>query len=63
LLSIRVPAERFDEFRAQIRELSLRVESESIDAQDLTQQYVDQDARLPNLRAQAQQYLRPSRCR
>src|SRR6202167_5591122 len=31
LLSIRVPAERFDEFRVQIRKLSLRVESESID--------------------------------
>ena len=45
LLSIRVPAERFDELRAQIRKLSLRVESESIDAQDLTQQYVDQEAR------------------
>jgi len=56
-LSIRVPAERFDEVRAQIRKLSLRVESESIDAQDVTKQYVDQEARLRNLRAQEQQYL------
>jgi hypothetical protein len=31
LLSIRVPAERFDEFRVQFRKLSLRVESDSID--------------------------------
>jgi Domain of unknown function (DUF4349) len=57
LLSIRVPTEKFDEVRAQIRKLSLRVESESIDAQDVTKQYVDQEARLRNLRAQEQQYL------
>ena len=56
-LSIRVPAEKFDEVRAQIRKLSLRVENESIDAQDVTKQYVDQEARLRNLRAQEQQYL------
>ena len=56
-LSIRVPAEDFDEVRAKIRKLSLRVESESIDAQDVTKQYVDQEARLRNLRAQEQQYL------
>jgi hypothetical protein len=56
-LSIRVPAEKFDEVRAQIRKLTLRVEGESIDAQDVTKQYVDQEARLRNLRAQEQQYL------
>jgi hypothetical protein len=57
VLSIRVPAEKFDEVRALIRKLSLRVESKSIDAQDVTKQYVDQEARLRNLRAQEQQYL------
>ena len=57
LISIRVPAEKFDEVRAQIRKLSLRVDGESIDAQDVTKQYVDQEARLRNLRAQEQQYL------
>lgn len=56
-LSIRVPAGKFDEVRDQIRKLSLRVESESIDAQDVTKQYVDQESRLRNLRAQEQQYL------
>ncbi len=56
-LSIRVPAEKFGEARTQIRKLSLRVENESIDAQDVTKQYVDQEARLRNLRAQEQQYL------
>jgi len=57
LLSIRVPTDKFDEVRAQIRKLSLRMENESIDAQDVTKQYVDQEARLRNLRAQEQQYL------
>jgi hypothetical protein len=57
LLSIRVPTDKFDEVRPQIRKLSLRVDSESIDAQDVTKQYVDQEARLRNLRAQEQQYL------
>ena len=57
VLSIRVPAEKFDEVRVQIRKLSLRLESESIDAQDVTKQYVDQEARLRNLWAQEQQYL------
>ena len=53
-LTIRVPASKFDEVRAQIRKLSLHVESESIEAQDVTKQYVDQEARLRNLRAIAQ---------
>jgi hypothetical protein len=57
LLSIRVPTDKFEEVRAQIRKLSLSMESESIDAQDVTKQYVDQEARLRNLRAQEQQYL------
>jgi hypothetical protein len=56
-LSVRAPAAKFDEVRAQIRKLGLRVESESIEAQDVTKQYVDQEARLRNLRAQEQQYL------
>ncbi len=56
-LTIRVPAAKFDDIRAQIRKLGLRVESESIEAQDVSRQYVDQEARLRNLRAQEQQYL------
>jgi len=35
----------------------LRVEGESTDAQDVRKQFVDQEARLHNLRAQEQQYL------
>ncbi len=56
-LSIRVPAAKFEEVRAQIRKLGLRVDSEGLEAQDITKQYVDQEARLRNLYAQEQQYL------
>jgi Domain of unknown function (DUF4349) len=56
-LTVRVPVSRFEEARAGIRRLGLRVESERIDAQDVTRQYVDQDAGLRNLRAEETQYL------
>jgi Domain of unknown function (DUF4349) len=56
-LTIRVPAARVEEARARIRQLGLRVESEKLQAQDVTRQYVDQAARLRNLRAQETQYL------
>ncbi len=56
-LTIRVPAARFEEARAAIRKLGLRVESEKIDAQDVTRQYVDQDASIRNLQAEESQYL------
>jgi|HubBroStandDraft_3_1064219.scaffolds.fasta_scaffold36895_3 hypothetical protein len=56
-LTIRVPAARFEQTRTEIRKLGLRVENESIDARDVTRQYVDQDANLRNLRAEEAQYL------
>ena len=56
-LQIRVPAAKFEEARGEIRKLGLRVESEKLNAEDVTKQYVDQSARLRNLRAQETQYL------
>ena len=56
-LAVRVPAERFEEARAEIRKLGVRVESERMEAQDVTRQYVDLDARLRNLRVEEAQYL------
>lgn len=56
-LTIRVPAARFGEVVAEISKLGLQVESEQIEAQDVTKQYVDQQAHLRNLRAQEVQYL------
>lgn len=56
-LVVRVPASRFEEARAQIRKLGLRVESEKVDAQDVTRQYVDRDASIRNLKAEEAQFL------
>jgi hypothetical protein len=56
-LTIRVPEARFEETWAEIHKLGRRVETEKIDAQDVTRQYVDQDASLRNLRAEEGQYL------
>jgi len=56
-LTIRVPAVRFEQARTQIRTLGVRVENETVNAQDVTRQYVDQDASIRNLRAEESQYL------
>ena len=57
-VSVRVPVAQFESVRNQIRQLGLRVESDKIEAQDVTRDYVDRDSlRLRNLRAQEQQYL------
>jgi hypothetical protein len=56
-LIVRVPAARFEEARAEIRKLGLRVDSQRVEAQDVTRQYVDEDANLRNLRAEEVQYL------
>jgi len=55
--TVRVPAARFEEARAEILKLGLRVENERLEAQDVTRQYVDQAASLRNLRAEEAQYL------
>lgn len=56
-LTLRVPADRFEQARVEIRKLGVRVTGERVDAQDVTRQYVDQDASLRNLRAEEEQYL------
>jgi len=56
-LTVRVPAERYEEMRAAIHKLALKVESEKIEAEDVTRQYVDQAANLRNLKAEEAQYL------
>jgi Domain of unknown function (DUF4349) len=56
-ITIRVPAAHFEDAKAGVRQLASRVESEKTDAQDVTRQYVDMEARLRNLRAEEAQYL------
>jgi hypothetical protein len=56
-VSIRVPVDHFEEVRSALRKLAVRIDSDSLDAQDVTKEYVDREARLRNLEAQEQQYL------
>src|SRR5437899_4902286 len=48
-ITLRVPAQRLDETLATARKLATRVESETVDANDVTQEYVDLDAQVRNL--------------
>ena len=56
-LELRVPEERMNEARQQLRGLGTRIERESTSARDVTRDYVDQQAELRNLHAEEQQYL------
>jgi hypothetical protein len=56
-IAIRVPDEEFDNALTELRALSVRVSSEQTNAQDVTEQYIDLQARLGNAEATEQQYL------
>lgn len=56
-LMIRVPLAEFESTRTAIRKLAQRVESERVETEDVSTLYVDDQARLRNLRAQEAQYL------
>ena len=55
--SFRVPSVRLDEAVSRIKGLAVEVRRETNAAKDVTEEYVDQDARLRNLRATESQYL------
>jgi len=55
-ISVRLPSARFEEARADIRKMALRVDDDRIEAQDVTKQYVDLEAGLRNRRAEEAQY-------
>lgn len=56
-LTIRVPAERLEEALAAIKPLAAKVTSESVNADDVTEQKLDLEAQLRNLRATETQLL------
>jgi len=56
-VTIRVPADRFDEAFERLRKLAINVPYESTQATDVTEEYVDLQARLRNLEATEAQYL------
>jgi hypothetical protein len=49
-LTVRVPAERLEEALEAFRALAVDVESQRVDSQDVTEEYVDLEARLENER-------------
>lgn len=54
-ITVRVPADRFDEAIGIIKQMSVEVNSESTSGQDVTEEFVDLDARVTNLKAAEQQ--------
>jgi len=56
-IAIRVPDESFEQALADIRELAVRVESEGTSSQDVTEEYIDLEARLANAEATEQEFL------
>lgn len=56
-VSVRVPSARMDEALGQIRGFASRVGRETVSNKDVTEEYVDQDARLRTLKATEDQYI------
>lgn len=56
-LSVRVPLDRFDESMDELKALALYVNYEYSNAEDVTEHYIDLEARLKNLVAEEEQYL------
>ncbi|MDP3062898.1 MAG: DUF4349 domain-containing protein [Chloroflexota bacterium] len=56
-ITVRVPSEKFGETKQAVRSLGVRVLSESTRSQDVTEEYVDLQARLRNWEAAESQYL------
>jgi hypothetical protein len=56
-ITIRVPSEKFDEAFERLRQLAVAVPYETTTAKDVTEEYIDLEARLGNLLATEAQYL------
>jgi len=58
IITIRVPAEDFADVMEALRELAVDVTHEDTSSKDVTEEYVDLSAKLHNLEATEEQYLR-----
>ncbi len=56
-ITVRVPAGSLDRLMSEVKKLALNVDRESVEARDVTRDYVDLDARLRNAQAEEAQYL------
>ncbi|MDD4332569.1 MAG: DUF4349 domain-containing protein [Patescibacteria group bacterium] len=57
-ITIKVPVASFEQAMGEIKKLATEVENESSNATDVTEQYVDLEARLKNLKAEEEQYIK-----
>ncbi len=58
IITIRVPAEDFDDVMEALRQLAVDVTHEDTSAKDVTEEYIDLSAKLGNLEATEEQLLR-----
>lgn len=56
-VTIRVPSDKLGSALEAIRQLAIKVQRESINSQDVTEQYIDLESRLKNAQAEEAQYL------
>ncbi len=56
-IAVRVPDNKFEEALSELRNLAVRVRSESTGSRDVTEEYVDLKSRLKNAEATESQYL------
>ncbi len=57
IVTLRIPASSFDQARERIKDLAVEVESENVSGQDVTEEYVDLEARLRNLEVAEEELL------
>jgi hypothetical protein len=56
-VTLRVPSQSFDEARERIKDLATELESENVSGQDVTEEYIDLEARLHNLEVAEEELL------
>jgi hypothetical protein len=56
-ITVRVPVKRFDTFLTELKDLAVEVTSTYENTADVTEEYIDLEARLTNKRAVEEQYL------
>ncbi len=56
-ITIRVPDDKFEQALSELKELAVRITSESIGSQDVTEEFVDLESRLKNAEVTEKQFL------
>lgn len=55
-IEIRVPAEKFDQFLSGVTQTAVKIDSKNISAQDVTEEYIDVEARLKTKKELEERY-------